>query len=839
MADALDRVRSALADRYTVDRVVGEGGMATVYLAHDLKHERMVAIKVLRPELGASLGSERFLREIRLAAQLQHPNILALYDSGAADGLLYYVMPFVEGESLRDRLTRERQLPIDEAIRIAQEAADALHFAHTRGVIHRDVKPENIMLLGGHVLVADFGIARALSEAGADKLTQTGMTLGTPYYMSPEQAAGGPIDGRSDLYSLSCVLYEILVGQSPFDGPNALAIMARHAMEDPRSMQVVRKTIPDELEEVVFGALAKSPADRFATLHEFSEALAAIDLSNVVHRTTPRTAMTGTSHRIRAQRRRRQIRRAAMIAGGALVVAAGGWFVTSRMRGGAVAAAGPDPRSIAVLYFENRSPNDSLNYVAEGLTEALIGKLSGVEGLRVVSSNGVAPFRGTNVSPDSVGRALAVGTLVTGTLGQTRDSLRLSVSLVTAASGQVVETKELRRARTEVFALEDELTSEVATFLRQRLGREVTLSEAKAGTRNTQAWETLLRANEASRDADSLFMAEDTIVADRLFARADSLYAAAATLDKHWAAPNARRGWIDFRQSRLRLSAPAWYNKQRIGDGLQHAERALALEPGNADALELRGTLRYWRWLNNLAPTDSAAALFSEAEGDLRAAVQKNPIAATAWTTLSHLLINKPANAEAKLAAMRAYNADPYLASVNTTLWRLFITSYAQEDAVEAQRWCDEGERRFPNDSRFAECHLWTYTMDGVRPDLARGWLELERYAALSPPTIAQLNRLKGGQRMAIALARSGLRDSAQRVAARARGNPTVDPGRELAELEAIVHAKRGDFDAAFEQLSNFFAANPQRQAELGDQGPWELKELRSDPRFSVMMRAK
>src|SRR5689334_25189836 len=213
-------VAAALADRYRIERELGAGGMATVYLAEDLKHRRRVAIKVLRPELGAAVGAERFLREIETTANLRHPHILPLYDSGSAGGLLYYVMPLVEGESLRDRLAREKQLPIDDALRIAREVADALSYAHARGVIHRDIKPENILLEGGHAVVADFGIARAVSTAGADRLTETGMAIGTPMYMSPEQAAGDPdLDGRSDLYSLGCVLYEMLGVQAPFTGP--------------------------------------------------------------------------------------------------------------------------------------------------------------------------------------------------------------------------------------------------------------------------------------------------------------------------------------------------------------------------------------------------------------------------------------------------------------------------------------------------------------------------------------------------------------------------------------------------------------------------------------------
>jgi serine/threonine-protein kinase len=269
------RLAEALSDRYRLESELGQGGMATVYLAHDLRHDRRVAVKVLRPELAAVIGAERFLAEIKTTANLQHPHILSLFDSGEAAGTVFYVMPFVEGESLRDRLAREHQLPVDEAVRIAREVADALHYAHGHGVIHRDIKPENILLHGGHALVADFGIALAVSRSdGGSRMTETGMSLGTPHYMSPEQAMGErEITARSDVYALGCVLYEMLTGEPPFTGATAQAIVARVVTEQPRSLTTQRRTVPPEVEAAVFTALEKLPADRYATAAEFSAAL--------------------------------------------------------------------------------------------------------------------------------------------------------------------------------------------------------------------------------------------------------------------------------------------------------------------------------------------------------------------------------------------------------------------------------------------------------------------------------------------------------------------------------------------------------------------------------------
>ena len=274
MPDLIARLKSDLSGRYEVESEVGRGGMATVFLARDVKHDRQVALKVLHPDLAKSVGSERFLREINILARLNHPNILGLIDSGEADGLLYFVMPFVEGDTLRQRLSRESQLPIEDAVQVTREVADALGYAHGLGIVHRDIKPANIMFVAGHAVVTDFGIAQAVTEAGADQLTQTGLSVGTPYYMSPEQATGAEtVDARSDLYSLGCVLYEMVGGEPPYTGPSSQAVLSRHSQAEIPSVSIIRPQTPPQVQAVIEKALAKSPADRFRTAERMRDAL--------------------------------------------------------------------------------------------------------------------------------------------------------------------------------------------------------------------------------------------------------------------------------------------------------------------------------------------------------------------------------------------------------------------------------------------------------------------------------------------------------------------------------------------------------------------------------------
>jgi len=362
MADLLDRLKAALSERYAINRELGHGGMAVVYLARDEKLNRQVALKVLRPELAASLGSERFLREIEIAAKLTHPNILALHDCGEADGQLYYTMPYVEGESLRDRLRREKQLPIDDALQITKEVADALGYAHSLGLVHRDIKPENILFTAGHAVVSDFGIARAVTEAGGEHLTETGLTVGTPVYMSREQASGTKeIDARSDLYSLGCVLYEMLAGEPPFAAPTVQALVAKVLTVPPPRVTAVRDRVPSSVEAAIDQALAKVPADRFRTAVHFSDALHGTDAPPVTQ-----------------ARRRLPGRRAAILVMAAIAVvvlgAYGAWWFFTTGRPGTVFATGVmDPGDRVLLAdFVNRTGDSILGYaVHEGLRALL------------------------------------------------------------------------------------------------------------------------------------------------------------------------------------------------------------------------------------------------------------------------------------------------------------------------------------------------------------------------------------------------------------------------------------------------------------------------------------
>jgi serine/threonine-protein kinase len=429
------RLNTALEDRYRIERELGAGGMATVYLAEDLKHHRKVAVKVLKPELASALGAERFLREIEIAANLTHPHILPVHDSGEADGLLYFVMPYVEGESLRQRLDRERQLPIDDALQIAREVAGALDLAHRRGVIHRDIKPANVLFEEGQAVVADFGIAKAVAATGQERLTQTGLSVGTPQYMSPEQATGEPTDARSDIYSLGAVLYEMLTGEPPYTGPTTHAIVAKLITERPIRPRVLRETVPERVDQAVMKTLARSPADRFATAGELADVLAGAAVAGPAAR-LPRLPVQW-----------------AIAAGLTLAVVGIGWWVSARGRAepmatDPIAAPRTTPFLATVAIEKQPAWNPAGNLIAyvsdeSGNDDVWISDLSGANRLNLTETHTGADAHPT-WSPD--GQHLAFYSIRDGAGVYTMTSLGGAVRKVTAVTAGVLYTFSLQWA---------------------------------------------------------------------------------------------------------------------------------------------------------------------------------------------------------------------------------------------------------------------------------------------------------------------------------------------------------------------------------------------------------
>ena len=439
MTESAARLATSLSDRYRVERELGSGGMATVYLAHDIRHDRDVAIKVLREEIAHSVGAERFLREIHLAAKLNHPNIVALFDSGNADGFLYYVMPAVDGQTLRELLDSTPQLPIDDATRIVTEIASALEYAHRHGVVHRDIKPENILLHDSHALIADFGIGKALSDASGATFTQVGMNVGTPAYMSPEQAVGEAVDGRSDIYSLGCVLYEMLVGEPPFTGPSVQAVIAKRFVQTPADVCALREGVPRAIAVVVQRSLARTPVDRYDT------------------------------------------------AGGLIAALR---EVASRER----ATISPElpERSIAVLPFEDMSGDRENEYFGDGIAEDIINALTRIDGLHVAARTSAFSFKGKQASLATIGEQLRVSTVLQGSVRKSGNRLRITAQLVSVADGYHLWSERYDRDLTDVFVVQDEIAAAIAAKLQLTLVRTDTNAE-RATTNQIAAYELYVR----------------------------------------------------------------------------------------------------------------------------------------------------------------------------------------------------------------------------------------------------------------------------------------------------------------------------------------------------------
>ena len=577
------RLEAALRDRYVLERELGRGGMATVYLARDLRHDRLVALKVLDAELAATLGPERFEREIKIVAGLQHPHILPVLDSGevgsgeSGSRQLWFAMPYVEGESLRHRLRREQQLPLEDALRITIETARALDYAHRHGVIHRDIKPENILLTrDGDALVADFGIGRSLdSSAPADRLTETGILVGTPAYMSPEQAAGErQLDGRTDIYSLGAVLYELLAGEPPYTGPTAQAIIAKRFQGEVPSVRRVRPSVPEPVEQVLLKALSLVPADRFATAAQLGQALSAAAAGSTgtavpVTRSTPASS-PGRSFRIPMAALRGWGGRAATLVGG-LLLGLVLLFAWQRKEGGESASG---PRLLAVLPFENQGAPDD-EYFADGVTDAVRGKLAALPQLRVTARSSSNQYKKTAKSPQEIGRELGVQYLLTGTVrwdkrGNGGSRVQVNPELVQVATASTQWQRPFDATLSDVFQVQTDIASRVVQALDVALGEGERQAIAAPPTRSLAAYDAYLKGEEVSA-AVSLFVPGKT-------REAVTHYQRAVTLDSTFAL-----AWAQLSRTHSLLYYNGAPDPNEAEAARSAAERALAAAPGRPE----------------------------------------------------------------------------------------------------------------------------------------------------------------------------------------------------------------------------------------------------------------
>ena len=537
MSDPLSRhVAAHLADRYAIERELGRGGMATVYLATDKRHHRSVALKVLQPELAAALGTQRFLREIEVAAALTHPHIVPLHDSGEAGGFLFYVMPFIEGESLRERLIRDGTLPVAEAIRIAREVAEALEYAHAHGVVHRDIKPENLLLSSGHAVVSDFGIARAIGVAGGGQLTEVGAAVGSPKYMSPEQVEGDPaLDGRSDIYSLGCVLYEAVTGTTPFGGTTSMGMMVRRLMDTPPPMRSVRPDVTPALEAVVRKAMARIPAERFATATELISALAALE--------------AGTS-------------------------------------GSVAAAAREEKASLAVLPFVNLSPDPENEYFSDGITDELMGALGKLPGLRVAARASSFSFKGKERDLRDIGQRLRVGAVLEGSVRKAGNRIRISAQLVDVNEGYQLWSETYERDLRDVFAVQDEIARTIAAELKLKLLAAGEAALVKPATSNLEAYTCYLQGRYFTQTRTPKGLKRAVTYYEQAIALDPSYARAYAGLAECW----ALLGFFEFGDLLPRDTLP----KARAA-----AAKALELDPTLGEAHIIRGIIAMiyeWEW---------------------------------------------------------------------------------------------------------------------------------------------------------------------------------------------------------------------------------------------------
>ena len=741
-------IAASLGDRYTIEGELGRGGMATVYLAEEKKHGRKVAIKVLRREISAALGTERFLREIGIAARLAHPHIVPLIDSGEAGGLLYYVQPHVPGGSLRDRLTEQRQLPLRDALRIAQEVGAGLDFAHRNGFIHRDVKPENILFADGHAVLADFGVARACCDAEEDAgqsgtaVTEVGFAVGTPEYMSPEQASGEQdLDATSDVYSLACVLYEMLVGEPPFTGTSR-AVIAKQVTESPRPLRGVRPEVPVAVERAIARALEKDPVLRFGSAAEFVAA------------------------------------------------------VNTRDSGGLRIPA--TTRSIAVLPFVNGSPDPDNEYLSDGITDELIDALAKISGLRVSSRTSVFALKGKPLDVRAVGALLGTSVVLEGTVRRAGDRLRITAQLTSTDDGRLLWSQRFDRELVDVFAIQDEIAATIVNTLRATMFADLSEHVPRRYTENIQAYRLYLKGrfawNKRTQEgvAEAIEYFQQAIAEDPSYAPAYAGLGDSYSLDVDYRAIPVAEAYTRAKQyARKALALDetlpsahaslAWalFIYDWDWDGAEREfRRAIELNPRYASAHQ---------WFAFLL---GARGAFDAALLEAHTALELDPVSVSIRRTIGWVYFYARRFDQAREHLAHAIEMNP----MAVESYRMFGSTLAlQGDTVEAERIFREAIA-LPGSGAYSTATLgWLLARVGRRDEATQllRQLEAEReHGYVSPVALAMVHIGLGNLQEAL--------DWAERAYEERRGwvvyvnvNPMFDPLRQEPRFAALVQKMR------------------------------------------------
>jgi serine/threonine protein kinase/Flp pilus assembly protein TadD len=773
-----------LSDHYRIEREIGRGGNAIVYRAYDVKHDRLVALKVLLPELAVSVRKERFLREIQIAAKLTHPHILPLYDSGEADGTLYYVMPLVEGDSLVERIRREKQLPLDDALRITRDAASALDYAHRQGVVHRDIKPANILFVDGQAVVADFGIARALSQAADGDITHSGLALGTPHYMSPEQASGGEVDGRSDIYSLGCVLYEMLCGHPPYTGASAQEILSRHALDTLPTLSAARPNLPDFVDVALQKALAKSPADRFATAGDFAHALSA-----TTPVPTPGPPSLGEGAASAETPGRRVSRRTVALS--IVIVAALALVTIAITRPNASLRAARTARSVAVLPI-NVSSNPDEEYFSDGMTEELITTLSRIPHMRVPDASSSFHFKKRDLPLRVIGDSLNVASILEISTRRSGNRLRVTVDLISAADGNRLWNQKYEKQLTnvaDVLTIQEEIANSVADKLALS---ELTESGRGGQTNRLDAYDLYLkgryfwtrRGRENQRKAIAYF--KQAIATDPHYALAYSGLADAEVL----------LGDADPQASSdlYKKAEAAALEALRLDETLGQAHCSLA-----------RVVMMSWQW--------------DRAETEFRRCIQLDPNYSTAHGWYALFLVRRGRANEALTESQRAVQLDPFAPNNFNDLGAALNRLGRHQEAVAAL------ERAVALSDGSYETNLALAYIEVGRFVDARKTIDTLLRKATTP---AQRNGALSN--LGIFYARSGDRAAALKILEQLKHTPGVAP-LVLARLYAVL----GDKENTIRILQQVVQDHDVTLAGLKVNSVWD--PFRSDPRFQRLVQ--